>query len=259
MKFGPGYRCARLAAVLATAAFCNQDADKTPKFEVASIKPSPPPSPGGGRGPASDPTLFAARRSSLKRLIMRAYGVEDYQVAGGPGWVETDLYDIDARPEGPASGEEMLLMLRSLLSDRFQLKFHRETKPIQMNVLIVAKGGPKFGPEFHPVKEGDPPSNLGKQSISHLTFPGLTIQRFTTYLRMNMFRDPETNTTVSPLDVPPVLDETGLTGRYDIILNADSHEAWSATLEHQLGLNLELRKVPREIIVIDSAVKPTEN
>jgi len=75
-----------------------------------------------------------------------------------------------------------------------------------------------------------------------------------------MSRDPETNTRVmSPEDVPPVLDETGLTGRYDIILNADSHEDWSAMLEHQLGLKVELRKVPREIIVIDSAVKPSGN
>jgi len=86
------------------------------------------------------------------------------------------------------------------------------------------------------------------------------MQRFATYLRMNMSRDPETNTRVmSPEDVPPVLDETGLTGRYDIILNADSHEDWSAMLEHQLGLKVELRKVPREIIVIDSAVKPSGN
>jgi uncharacterized protein (TIGR03435 family) len=245
--------------MLATAALGQQVAEKTAEFEVASIKPSPPPGPGGGRGPANDPTLFAARSSSLRRLITRAYAVEEYQVAGGPAWTETDLYDIDARPESPSSSQEMLLMLRSLLSDRFQLKFHRETRPIQLNVLSVTKGGPRFGPEFHPAKEGDPPSNLGKQSINHLTFPGLTIQRFSTYLRLNMMRDPETNTTVGLQDVPPILDETGLTGRYDIILNADSHEAWSATLEHQLGLKVEVRKVPTEIIVIDSAVKPSGN
>jgi uncharacterized protein (TIGR03435 family) len=69
--------------------------------------------------------------------------------------MEDDRYDIEARPESPATREQMLLMLQSLLSERFQLAFHRETKPLPVNALVVAKGGPKFGAQFHPLKAGE--------------------------------------------------------------------------------------------------------
>jgi uncharacterized protein (TIGR03435 family) len=128
-----------------------------------------------------------------------------------------------------------------------------------MNVLVVAKGGPKFGPEFHEFKEGDPPVDPGKQTASHLTFPGVPLQIFVDRLRMMMIRDPVTETFVGIQDVLPILDKTGLAGRYVIVFNANPQEDWSATLEHQLGLKLEQRKVPMEMIVIDSAVKPSGN
>jgi uncharacterized protein (TIGR03435 family) len=229
-------------------------------FEVASVKPSRPDQ--RSTAPTIDPSRLSVRGNSLKYLVMLAYGIpllDTYRVTGGPRWVETEPYDIEGHSENPVSRQEMLSMLGSLLADRFQLKFHGEMKPIAINVLTVAKAGPKFGPKFHPMEQGDPPANPGKQ-IGRVIYPGVPIKTFADRLRIMMSRDPVTETFVSIQDVPTILDETGLTGRYYIDFDADPHaEAWSATLEHQFGLTLNLRKAPTEIIVIDSVAKPSVN
>jgi uncharacterized protein (TIGR03435 family) len=253
-------RCARaLALFLPLTAImpAQTSSDKLSSFEVASIKPSPT----ARYHRTIDPTLLSVVGLTLQRLVMMAYDVPDFQtylVTGGPGWVETDPYEIEARTGSPASRQEMLLMLRALLSDRFQLKFHRETRTLPTNVLVVAKGGPKFGPAFHEVKEGDPPVDPAKQTVSHMTFPGVPFQVFVDRLRLWMAAlDPVTHRKVE--NVLPVIDETGLAGRYVIVFNADPQEDWSSALEHQLGLKLEQRKVPMEMIVIDSAARPSGN
>ena len=254
-------RCARALALLpALAAIlaAQTDPDKLPSFEVASIKPGPP----ATFHRTIDPTLLSVRGLTLHRLVMMAYDISDsqaYLVTGGSPWVETDPYEIEARPENPASRQEMLVMLRSLLADRFQLKLHRETKPLVANVLTVAKGGPKFGPEFHEFKEGDQPANPAKPTRSLMVYPDIPFQTFVDRLRIMMMRDPVTETFVGIEDVLPILDQTGLAGRYYIAFNAGPQEDWSAALEHQLGLKLERRKVLTETIVIDSAAKPSAN
>jgi hypothetical protein len=151
--------------------------EKPPSFEVASVKASPK----GQRAhlPAIDPSLLSVKGTTLKGLVMLAYSVpptDSYRVAGGPGWVDTDPYDVDARPAAPSSRADMISMLRSLLADRFRLLVHREVRDVTMNVLVVAKGGPRFGPQFHAVVDGDPPSDLGRLSITHLSYPGITIE-----------------------------------------------------------------------------------
>jgi uncharacterized protein (TIGR03435 family) len=105
----------------------------------------------------------------------------------------------------------------------------------------VAKDGPKFGPELHPVKEGEPPLSPGKRALNHMVYPGVPFDTFLNRLHMLMIRDPSTGAYVGIQDVPPLLDETGLTGRYDIVFDAGSDESWSATLQRQLGLKLEER------------------
>jgi uncharacterized protein (TIGR03435 family) len=206
-----------------------------------------------------DPTLFSAKNSTLKSLIRRAYDLEDYQISGGPAWTAADRYDVDARPESPSSPDQMMLMLRTLLADRFQLTSHRETKLLPLNVLSTGKGGVKFGPQFHPVSEGDTPAPRGKPIVNQLPFSRVTMRTFATYLHLNLSRDLVTGAMASPQDVPPVLDQTGLSGTYDIVLNTDGQSDWPDLLERQLGLRLELRKVPTEIFVIDNAAKPSGN
>ena len=252
--------CRLLAFVTAAVALAQSSPDQLPSFEVASVKPSPP----GihGKAPTADPVLFSARLP-LKSLVMWAYGIpldRGDRVAGGSEWMEAVYYDVDARCESPVARTELMLMLRSLLADRFQLKLHRETRPILSNVVTVAKGGPKFGPDFYELKEGEPaPDNSVKSSPTHMVYPGVPLPTFLSRLRLMMVRDPEAHTFVGIQDVPPLVDETGLTGRYYIVFNGYSDEPWSFTLQRQLGLKLEERKVPTEVIVIDSAVRPSGN
>lgn len=122
-------------------------------FEVASIKPSTPgeayvgihPTPGGQR--------YVAASSPLRDYLYVAYQVRPEQITGGPGWVETEFYDMNAEAERPASIEDLHIMLQNLLTERFKLRFHYETKEMPAYVLTVDKGGPK-NLKVHPNASG---------------------------------------------------------------------------------------------------------
>jgi uncharacterized protein (TIGR03435 family) len=238
-----------IAAICAMVALCQQ----TPSFDVSSVKLST--GSGGRKGGMNDPALLSVHNTTLKSLILRSYDIQDYQLSGGPAWIENDRYDIDARPEHPATHEQMMLMLRSLLADRFQLATHRETKTLAVYVLTVAKGGPKFGPYFQRLKAGDPfPPAQGRLLL------GGDLKNVIFGLRQNMrMFDPSTGPIVPYADVPPILDRTGLDGEYSILMSYDTHDDWPTQLEHQFGLKLEPRKEPTEILIVDHAAKPSGN
>src|SRR5262249_41586954 len=158
--------------------------------EVASIKPTPPANidkgsmtlflPGGG---------FRTTNATLKSLVALAYGLQDYQVSGGPKWVETDRFDIDAKPNTKVSRDQVLVMIQALLAERFKLMVRRDTKEGSIYVLVVAKNGPKL----QAVSEAESPnarfnSFKGKRSM----------EQFAAYL----------STVAGQL----VVDKTGLTG-----------------------------------------------
>jgi uncharacterized protein (TIGR03435 family) len=223
------------------------------EFDVASVKPSVgSPRKGGSR---NDPSLFAAHNATLYSLILRAYQIQDYQLSGGPAWAESDRYDVDARTPNAATEEQKRAMLRALLADRFHLAIHRQTKTFPVYVLTVAKGGPKFGPYFQTLKDGDPfPPDQKRLQL------GGSLKDFTLSLRRNMkMFDPATGPVAPGTDIPPILDQTGLTGEYSILVSYDSHEDWAGILEHQLGLKLDLRKEPVEFVIVDHAEKPSAN
>ena len=122
-----------------------------PAFDVASIKRNPGLTTG---------VTFAARpggslhviNNPLTNLIQNAYGMRRYQLIGGPDWIESDRYDIEAKVDGDPSREQMMAMVQSLLEDRFKLKVHRETRELPIYVLTVARGGIKAprSPEGRP-------------------------------------------------------------------------------------------------------------
>jgi len=189
-----------------------------------------------------------------------AYEVPSDQVTGGPQWIETDRFDVDARPPSTAKREEMLAMLRVLLADRFQLRLRHETKVVATYVLTVAKGGPKFGSQFHKLGEGQSLTDGRDANLNKGIPMGGTMSGFAFLLRQNMKTfDPGAGRGISDPDVSPVLDQTSLTGEYEIVVRIDTHEDWPTLLEHQLGLKLDLRKVPTDILVIESAAKPSAN
>ena len=129
-------------AISASGVLCAQPA--TPRFEVASVKPSNalPNSAGVKTGHGR----LDASNVTLKRLIIGAYGIGPHQVSGGPDWLESDRFDISAKADQPVDDDAaLMLMLRDLLADRFKLALHRETRIMQALVLEVTKNGPAPG------------------------------------------------------------------------------------------------------------------
>lgn len=153
-RLGTAGAFAALAIGLATTTQSSaQPIDSRPaSFEVASVKRSDPNStkvhvgiaPGG---------RFTATNATVKMLIRQAFDLRDNQISGGPSWLDSENYDIEAKagagvaiPSGPAGGALLRMMLRSLLIERFGLAFHREPKEEQVYRLVVAKTGPKLKP-----------------------------------------------------------------------------------------------------------------
>jgi uncharacterized protein (TIGR03435 family) len=225
------------------------------RFEVASIRP------GGTMTqfkclPGNDKTtpVRLSRCETLRVLIMQAYDLRDFQISG-PAWIDSDLFGVEATTGTPASKAEMMQMLGTLLGDRFQLRFHRATKTLPVYALAVDKGRPKLGPNFHASKKGDPSPSGGDfrwrtsmQGFAHI---------ITMYLRYPL---PNPDGSVDDHPGRPVIDRTGLSGEYDIVMTSEPGHNWFAMLNSQLGLRLESRKAPFETIIIDHALQtPTEN
>lgn len=221
----------------------------TASFEVASIKRSAVVAGSWCR------FLAGGRLSAtawVKLLIQIAYGVEDYQVVGGPAWLTSDRYEIEAKAENSnAAKTEMLGMLRSLLADRFQLRLRRETREFNVYSLLVDKGGPRLVP----LKEGEA-SRCGRNNSA---ICGITsVEQLAAWLKYVVGR--------------PVLDETGVRGRFDVLIDFDTYTTQGRTpppdydkpslqhaLSEQLGLRLENKKAPFPVLVIESIERPSGN
>jgi len=223
-----------------------------PSFEVASVKPGDPNNrqfgyrqPPGGR--------YIATNVSLKNLISSAYGVPGPRMSGGPSWLASDRFTIEAKaaeplPPWPESNAQLSLMLQSLLEDRFKLAVHWETKEAAVYDLVVARGGPR-------VKQADAAESSGfgmeQGRIRSMALP-------LGYLASNL----------ADLLGRPVVDKTGLAGKYSYTLAYTPDDAPPAdangpsiftALQEQLGLKLESTKGPVEFLVIDRAEKPDAN
>jgi len=260
-------------------------------FEVASIKPNHS---GERRFFVSwQPGRFNATGMTLKFLITMAYDVKEFQVSGGPGWVNSERYDIDAKePDSIAQELDKLpreqwqpladSMLQSLLAERFQLKLTRGTKDMPAYALVVAKNGPKLQeakPVDTPADAPNPPAGrphgpmirMGRGEVSG---QGIALSFLASVLSQQLGRT--------------VLDQTGLKGNYDLTLKwtpeqsegmmlggpggpgggpppdgAPPGEASGPSiftaLQEQLGLKLEPTKAPAEVLTIDHVERPSEN
>ncbi len=267
-----------LLTALMCAALIAQTTDPLPAFEVASVKRTPPPTqdfrmvPGAaGRGPTNDSTYFTRRGTTLKLLIAWAYNVQDYQVTGGPAWIDSDRYDIEARAEHASDRDRMRLMLQSLLAERFGLSVHTESKSRSVYALVVAKDGPKTGPQFRRLTDEE-----AARSRSRLGGPGQNIfvadlKQFASTLTdiMNPRDFGPSGTQLPQMEFRPVVDQTGLQGIYEITLTWKSGTTttpeeqaalYEATVEEQLGLKLESKKAMVDTLIVDHANEiPTGN
>jgi uncharacterized protein (TIGR03435 family) len=249
-----------LAITILVAARCfGQTPATPPAFEVASVKVSKAP-PGSDSSKGTLGSL-SIRNMTLRACIGMAYNVKELQVLGGPKWLDSDRYDMDAKPPGAAQAPERMAMLQTLLAERFQLALHRETKTLPGYALVVVKAGLKM-PAVEPGK-----ANLSTHNGS-MTAEKASIA--------NLARD------LSRRLGAPVDDATGVTSVFDFKLELPPQENRAATgsgdapgadasdpasgpaalshaLEDQLGLKLEARKIQQEVLVIDRAEKPAEN
>src|SRR6266478_3717345 len=174
-------RIGKITLLMAAFAFAvipllSQTTSPKPSFEVVSIKPAPPNLGIRGGGPRGD--RFTMTGASLRMLLQSAYQRGNangliggqLQVVGGPSWIDSERYEIQAKADcsgGPIPREQMQLMLQSMLEDRFQLKAHMETRELPIYNLVVAKDGPKIKPSEDqtptipggqaPGPRGDPP------------------------------------------------------------------------------------------------------
>ena len=283
--------CAALAGVL-LALFCDaplagqSGADQASvtgaivgklEFEVASIKPT-----AGLHEQAlvqAIPGRVNIQNFTPRTLIQFAYEVADYQVLGGPSWIRTDHYDVQAKAEGNPSSRQMTgPMLQSLLADRFRLSFHRETRQMTVYALTVPKGSAKLEPTANGnciVYSMDlPPPGLpqpGSPQPNFCGFPRTLNSGLNRTLDGKAITLAQLATSLSRGELHrPMIDKTGLDGRFDIHLTwmteppnaepgvSDGPSIFTA-LQEQLNLKLESTRGPVEVLVIDRIERPSEN
>jgi uncharacterized protein (TIGR03435 family) len=240
-------------------------ANANPVFEVATIKPSKPDTPGKAfmvRG-----RQFTTVNTTLSDLITFTYGVHARQVVNGPAWIETEKFDLTAKPdgEGQPSQEQWKKMFEKLLADRFKLTFHRDKKELSVYAIVVAKGGSKLTKS-----EGDPNG-----------LPGLFFRGLGNLPARNANMADFAGVLQSAVLDRPVVDQTGILGRYDFTLlwtpdefqfgglgarppappadNVAAPPDLFTAFQQQLGLKLESTKASAEVLVVDRVEKPSEN
>jgi uncharacterized protein (TIGR03435 family) len=236
----------------------------TQAFDAASIKPAK----AGMRGYSIRPLpgRLSTSNTTLGMLVAEAYHVYDFQVSGGPKWINADRYDIEAKAEGESKPSEAQLrgMLQKLLADRFRLVVHGETRELPVYALEVGKGGPKFqaSPEFQASKDtGEAPMFrvFQRRQITAARAPLAYLVEALSFLVGR-----------------PVVDKTGLEGKYDYKLEWTPDEtqvrsdeaapqvegnvpSLASAIQEQMGLRLQSQRAPVEIVVIDRAEKASVN
>jgi uncharacterized protein (TIGR03435 family) len=238
-----------------------------PGIEVATIKPSRPEeafSLGVGRGGAN---VFTTTATPLRTLIQFANGIHPRQISNGPSWLDSERYDVTIKPDrdGAPSIAQMRVLVQKLLADRFQLVSHREKKELSVYAITIAKGGQKLTPHQGPA--GNQPSfGFGRGTLN---IRNSTMAEFAGFLQANILEQ-------------PVVDQTGLTDRFDFnvrytpdaaqlanlpagvppppaVNEADAPPDLFTAFQQQIGLKLENTKAAVDVVVVDKVERPSDN
>lgn len=243
-------------------------ADAKPAFEVATIKPSNPETPGQainvGRGGGN---AFTTLNTPLFELVKFAYALHGSQLVGGPSWMESEKFDILAKPDTPGipNATQLRAMVKVLLAERFGLVFRREKKELSAYVMTVDKAGVKMAKVEG--NRGNLPG-FGGRGPGAVGVRNSTMAEFAEFMQARILER-------------PVVDQTGLTDRYDFTLewrpeaaqlaamagpnapalppNVEDRPDLLTAMRQQLGLKVESGKAPVEVLVIEKVTKPTEN
>jgi uncharacterized protein (TIGR03435 family) len=242
-------------------------ADANPSFEVATIKRSNPEIQGKDFSFAGHHVW--AQNYNVNDMLAIAYGLHPNQVIGAPAWFSTTLYDIDGVPDTPGipNQQQKNMMMQKLLTDRFQLRFHREKRILSAYAMTIAGGGPRL---IESTAGPNEPDNFRMRWLQGVTATNMTLGQFAIWFQKVVMDK-------------PVVDHTGLTGRYDFKLDwtpdqsqfqqmrgtgisvpppSDNPKASPdlyTAFREQLGLKLESIKAPTDVIVIDHAEPPSPN
>ena len=261
-----------LSACLIAVVGMAQTPSSPPKFDAASIKLHPNCTDRGGIPP---PGRLRMVCTTARDMVMAAYSegptAQRLSVLGGPPWIDSDMYDVDAKPENAnATVMEMYgPMLRGLLEDRFHVKVHKEVREVPIYSLVVGKNGPKL--------RAAKPGSCVPLDMDHLPAPGQPIPSICG--RIPIQRN-GTKTVLSAYGITlprfagrallgsvdrPVFDKTGIEGMFDIHLefSTDDSDLLAPSIylavQDQLGLKLVPDKGPMEVLVIDQIERPSEN
>ena len=286
-----------LAALTATATMAAQSPASV-RFDVTSVKRQTDQMVPRVIGIQSSGRLMAPN-SNVRELIGSAYGVQDYQVIGGPDWISTDRFEVMGTARAGVSATDARTMLRALLADRFQLATHAETRQLPVYELRLAREDRRLGPQLRPSGAECAPMRGPARGIGAPSFaaapppppppppPGMAVSLNAT--RTTPPRCPSAASRMNGLGhwslrgesmtfvarqltgetSRPVFDRTGLDGPYDMDMTFASDAAIAAgqtdaptlegALREQLGLRLESARAPVEVILIDRVERPTEN
>ncbi len=237
------------------------------RFEVASLKPSHADPRNYWVRPAAGGERYEAVNSPVRLMLQVAFRIRPDQIAGIPGWLDSQGFDMQAKAERPSSADELHVMLVNLLVDRMHLKYHSEKRNMQMYALRVAKDGPR-NLSHRASSAGDTWVDYQGSNLLHMKMQG-------TNARMDFLAFRLGNEEVGR----PVVDMTGLKGTYDFEVNYTRQLPLSfpeggkingleldtsgpnifVALKEQLGLELKPEKGPVDVIVIDHAERLSEN
>jgi bla regulator protein blaR1 len=217
-----------------------------------------------GRGGAN---VFTTTATPLRTLVQFANGIHPRQISNGPSWLDSDRYDVTIKPDrdGAPSIAQMRVLVQKLLADRFQLVSHREKKELSVYAITIARGGPKLTPHGGPASN-QPGFGFGR---GMLNIRNSTMAEFAGFLQANILEQ-------------PVVDQTGLTDRFDFnvkytpdvaqlanlpagvpppppVNEADAPPDLFTAFQQQIGLKLENTKAAVDVVVIDKVEKPSDN
>jgi uncharacterized protein (TIGR03435 family) len=220
-----------------------------PAFEVASIKPNTSDSQSSNAGRIAGDTFVASNVTAMQ-LIRANYGFQDFQIVGLPGWANAERFDITARMAPGTTIDVARTMVHALMTERFQLRTHRERKEASVLALVVARGGLKIEPVAS--TRCDPSNRCGMSATpTRIESRGQSMEQFAARLSRSLAQN--------------VVNKTGVDGIFDFTLEWTQEEQFRSgasstiftVLTEQLGLRLESQRGEVEVLVVDRIERPS--
>jgi uncharacterized protein (TIGR03435 family) len=228
--------------------------DADPGWEVATIRPSDP----DDKNQSFDVRgrHIVIENQPVEMMLLVGYGVQKSQIVGAPEWVRTERFTVDGVPDvdGEPTLEQFQSLVRKLLAERFAMKLHHEQREMPVYALTVAKGGTKMARSTGD-PNGHPRENGGGGNIRSFKFTNTSMPDLALLLLVEVDR--------------PVVDHTGVQGRYDFQLKFSKDDANTTdpnappriftAIQEQVGLKLEPTRAPADVLVIDKIERPSAN